>query len=56
MAARVAEAPRIGGHTHVVTGHLHHVERRKVLTGSALHDPEGRVLARARATWITLRS
>ncbi|MBE2997711.1 hypothetical protein IDM40_03165 [Nocardiopsis sp. HNM0947] len=55
MTAQVAEAPRTG-HTHVVTGHLHAVEGRKVLTGSALHDSEGRLLARARATWITLRS
>lgn len=54
MAAQVTAVPRIG-RTHVLTGHLHAVEGRKVLTGSALHDADGRLLAHARATWITLR-
>ena len=55
MTARVAAAPRIGS-THIVTGHLHAVDGRKILTGSALYDGTGRPLAWARATWIALRA
>jgi hypothetical protein len=40
----------------VVMGRLESVEGRKVRTSSALYDEEGRRLAMAEATWITLRS
>ncbi|MFD6950092.1 hypothetical protein A6A08_16110 [Nocardiopsis sp. TSRI0078] len=55
IAVRVDHAPRIGD-THVVMGHLESVEGRKIRTGSALYDAEGRLLALARATWIALRT
>lgn len=55
MTARAVAAPRIGS-THTLTGHLHAVDGRKVLTGSVLHDETGKPLAWARATWIALRT
>ena len=55
FTAQVLAAPRVGG-THVVMGHLHGVEGRKVRTGTTVHDQDGRLLARAWATWITIGS
>ncbi|WP_431888487.1 hypothetical protein [Nocardiopsis alba] len=55
FTARVLSAPKVGT-TPVVMGRLESVEGRKVRTSSALYDEEGRRLAMAEATWITLRS
>ncbi|OOC57024.1 MULTISPECIES: hypothetical protein [Nocardiopsis] len=55
ITVRVDRAPRTGD-THVVMGHLESVEGRKIRTGSALYDAEGRLMALARATWIALRT
>lgn len=54
MACRIDASP-VPGETHVVQGWLRGGEGRKVLTGSALYDAAGQVLAVAEATWITLR-
>ncbi|MFE3457021.1 hypothetical protein ACFXKD_05700 [Nocardiopsis aegyptia] len=54
FTAQVLAAPRVG-RTHVVMGHLHGIEGRKVRTGTALHDEDGTLLARAWATWITIQ-
>lgn len=53
MALRLDALPEVGAE-HVVQGWLLAAEGRKVHTGSALHTPDGRVLAVARATWIAL--
>lgn len=53
MATRVDALP-VAGEEHVVQGWVIGQEGRKVHTGTALHDPHGRVLAVARATWITV--
>ncbi|GAA1108937.1 hypothetical protein [Nocardiopsis metallicus] len=54
MTAQVLAAPPVGS-TQVVMGHLEAVDGRKVHTGSALYDQDGRLLALARATWIAIR-
>lgn len=54
MTAQVLAAPPVGS-TQVVMGHLEAVDGRKVHTGSALYDQDGRLLAQARATWIAIR-
>lgn len=54
MTAQVLETPKVGS-TQVVMGRLEAVDGRKVLTGSALYDQDGRLLALARATWIAIR-
>ena len=54
MTAQVLAAPPVGS-TQVVMGHLEAVDGRKVHTGSALYDRDGRLLALARATWIAIR-
>lgn len=51
----VDEAPRIG-EEHVVMGYLESVDGRKIHTASALYGARGRLLARARATWIAFRA
>jgi hypothetical protein len=53
FAAQVLDAPRVG-RPHVVMGHLHGIDGRKVRTGTTLHDEDGRLLAQAWATWITI--
>ncbi|MGZ6823821.1 MAG: hypothetical protein ACXVF9_15275 [Blastococcus sp.] len=53
MALRLDALPQPGVE-HVVQGWVLAAEGRKVQTGSALHAPDGQVLAVARATWITL--
>lgn len=53
MACRIDALPA-AGQPHVVQGWLLGGEGRKVLTGSALYDAGGRVLAVAQATWIAL--
>ncbi|MDE3720522.1 hypothetical protein PWG71_03915 [Nocardiopsis sp. N85] len=55
ITVQALRAPRVGG-THVVAGHLESIEGRKIRTGSALYDAEGRLLAQAWATWIALPS
>jgi hypothetical protein len=42
------------GEPHVVTGWTTGGEGRKVHTGTALHSADGRLLARARATWLAV--
>lgn len=54
MTAQVLAAPPVGSHP-VVMGHLEAVDGRKVHTGSALYDQDGRLLAQARATWIAIQ-
>ncbi|WP_159942415.1 MULTISPECIES: hypothetical protein [unclassified Nocardiopsis] len=54
ITVRVDHAPRVG-EPHVVMGHLAAVDGRKIHTGSAVHDSQGRLLARAHATWIALK-
>ncbi len=54
MTAQVRELPPVGATT-VVMGHLEAVDGRKVHTGSALYDQQGRLLAQARATWIAIQ-
>lgn len=54
FTARVDRMPRVG-ETHVVMGHLEEVDGRKIHTGSALYDGQGRLMAQARATWIALK-
>lgn len=53
MALRLDQLPTPGDE-HVVQGWLLGSEGRKFFTGSALYDASGRVLAVARATWITI--
>jgi hypothetical protein len=53
MTCRIDASP-VAGQTYVVQGWLRGGEGRKVLTGSALYDAAGAVLAVAEATWITL--
>ena len=54
MACVIDAVPAVGV-THLVQGWLVGSEGRKVLTGSALYDESGTVLAVAQATWITLQ-
>jgi hypothetical protein len=49
----VLDAPPVLGEPHVVQGWVLGYEGRKVFTGSALYDADGRVLAVAQAIWIT---
>lgn len=53
MACRIDELPA-AGEPHVVQGWALGGEGRKALTGSALYDASGRVLAVAQATWIAI--
>jgi hypothetical protein len=54
MACVVDDLPA-AGEQHLVQGWLVGAEGRKVHTGSALYAADGRVLAVAQATWITLQ-
>jgi hypothetical protein len=54
FAVQIVE-PRIEPQTLIVTGWPIASEGRKHEAGTALHDPGGRLLAFAKATWITLR-
>jgi len=53
MSCRIDELPA-PGEAHVVQGWRVGGEGRKALTGSALYDASGRVLAVAQATWIAI--
>lgn len=53
MTARVDVLPVIGDE-HVVVGHFRGREGRKLSTASTLYDPDGRVVATAEHTWITV--
>jgi acyl-coenzyme A thioesterase PaaI-like protein len=55
MAVDVRGSLRVG-EPHVVTGWTVAREGRKVLTGSALHDPDGALVALGRATWLVLEA
>lgn len=54
LALRLERLPRTG-EPHVVLGWSVRAEGRRILCGSALQDADGHILARALATWITLR-
>jgi hypothetical protein len=51
MTARVDSLPAVGD-PHVVVGHHLGDDGRKSFTASTLYDPDGRVIATARHTWI----
>lgn len=53
MTCRIDDLPEVGV-PYVVQGWHVRSEGRKVLTGTALYDGTGRVLAAAGATWITI--
>jgi hypothetical protein len=53
MTARVDALPVIG-EEHVVVGHLLGREGRKIHTAATLYDSDGRVVATAQHTWITV--
>ena len=53
LACRIDALP-VPGQPHVVQGFFLGDEGRKVLTGTALYDESGQVLAVAKATWITI--
>ena len=53
MAARIDALPVVG-EPHVVVGAELGGEGRKVFTASTLYDSDGRVVARARHTWIAI--
>jgi hypothetical protein len=55
MSAEILERPRVGDLV-VTLGWELAREGRKRFTASALLDADGRVLARARATWVQLRT
>jgi acyl-coenzyme A thioesterase PaaI-like protein len=54
MTVELLEAPRVG-ETYVVVGWSVGRDGRKLEAGTALHDADGRIVARARQTWIVLR-
>jgi hypothetical protein len=54
MTARVDGAVR-AEEPHVVTAWYLGSEGRKHRAGSAIHDADGRLVARAQTLWITLR-
>ena len=53
MTARVDALPAIG-EEHVVVGHLLGRDGRKIHTAATLYDSDGRVVATAQHTWITV--
>ena len=53
MTARVDTLPVVG-EQHVVVGHFRGREGRKLHTASTLYDADGRVVATAEHTWITV--
>ena len=52
--AVAADALPSPGSTCVVVGEAREVAGRKAVVGSTLYDPDGTVLATARATWIAV--
>lgn len=46
--------PVVPGRTYVVTGRDDGSERRKRFAGSAVYEPDGTLVAAARATWVTI--
>jgi hypothetical protein len=46
--------PVVSGRTYVVTGRDDGAERRKLFAGSAVYEPDGTLVAAARATWVTI--
>jgi hypothetical protein len=55
LAAELREPVRVGV-PHVVTAWPLGIDGRKVYGGAAVHGPDGRWLARGRATWVVLKS
>jgi hypothetical protein len=53
MTARIDALPLIGDQ-HVVVGEFRGRDGRKLSTASTLYDPDGRVVATAEHTWITV--
>jgi hypothetical protein len=53
MTARIDTLPLVG-EEHVVVGHFRGQEGRKMFTASTLYDSDGRVVATAEHTWITV--
>jgi hypothetical protein len=53
IAARVDALPVVG-EPHVVVGQQRGAQGRKTFTASTLYDADGRVVARARHTWIAV--
>ena len=53
MTARVDTLPVVG-EEHVVVGHFRGSEGRKLHTAATLYDADGRVVATAEHTWITV--
>ncbi len=51
MSAQVDALPRTG-EEHVVVGLVLGAEGRKTWTAATVHDPDGRVVARAEHLWI----
>jgi hypothetical protein len=55
MAAAVDALPQ-AGEQYVVVGRALAVEGRKTFTASTMYDGDGRVVGRAEATWIAIRT
>jgi hypothetical protein len=55
IAARVDQVPRVG-RPHVVMSWSRGRDGRKAFSASAIYDPDGRLCAVARATWIAITS
>jgi hypothetical protein len=53
IAARIDERPRVGD-PHVIMSWSRGRDGRKAFSASAIYDPQGRLCAIARATWIQL--
>jgi len=53
ITARIDRRPE-PGRPHVITSWLVGRDDRKVFAAAALYDPDGRLCAAARATWIRL--
>ena len=53
MTARIDALPVIG-EEHVVVGHARGREGRKIFTAATLYDSDGRIVATAEHTWITV--
>ena len=53
IAARIDALPVVG-ETHVVVGANRGSEGRKTFTASTIYDSDGRIVARARHTWIVI--
>ena len=53
MTARIDTLPLVG-EEHVVVGHSRGRQGRKLFTASTLYDSDGRVVATAEHTWVTV--